>query len=88
MNKPIKSCLLKQPLISYTNYEKPFKYYSQPHELEAQIRGFEAKSKTTKTEIRKVMKDWFKKYPHKHNLKDKEVNKLIRKLLENYGKND
>ena len=34
------------------------------------------------------MKDWFKKYPHKHNLKDKEVNKLIRKLLENYGKND
>jgi len=68
--------------------KKPFKYYSQPHELEAQIRGFEAKSKATKTEIRKVMKDWFKKYPQKHNLKDKEVNKLIRKLLENYGKND
>lgn len=68
--------------------KKPFKYYSQLHELEAQIKGFEAKSRATKTEIKKVMKDWFKKYPHKHNLTSKEVDKLIKKLLENYGKND
>lgn len=68
--------------------KKPFKYYSQSHELEAQIEGFKAKSKATKTEIRKVMKEWFQKYEHKHNLTPKEVNKLIKKLLENYGKND
>jgi hypothetical protein len=68
--------------------KKPFKYYSQNHEIEAQIEGFKAKSKATKTEIRKVMKEWFQKYEHKHNLTPKEVNKLIKKLLENYGKND
>jgi hypothetical protein len=34
------------------------------------------------------MKEWFKKYPHKHNLKPGEVTKLINKLLENYGKDE
>jgi hypothetical protein len=66
--------------------KKPFNYYSQPHELEAQIKGFEKRSKVSSTEIKKVMKAWFKKYPQKHNLTTKEVNKLISKLLENYGK--
>jgi len=66
--------------------KKSFKYYSQPHELEAQIKGFEKRSKVSSTEIKKVMKAWFKKYPHKHNLTTKEVNKLISKLLKNYGK--
>lgn len=68
--------------------KKPFQYYSQAHELEAQIEGFKAKSKATKQEVKKVMKDWFKKYPHKHNLKPREVDKLIKRLLENYGKDD
>jgi hypothetical protein len=66
--------------------KKPFNYYSQPHELEAQIKGFEKRSKVSSTEIKKVMKAWFKKYPQKHNLTTKEVNKLISKLLENYDK--
>ena len=68
--------------------KKPFNYYSQPHELEAQIKGFEKKSRVKSTEIKKVMKEWFKKYPHKHNLKPREVTKLINKLLENYGKDE
>lgn len=67
--------------------KKPFKYYTQKHEIEAQIEGFKAKSKVTKTEIKKVMKDWFVKYKERHNLTPKEVNKLIKKLLQNYGKN-
>jgi hypothetical protein len=65
--------------------KKSLKYYTQKHEIEAQLKGFEKKSKVTKKEISDVMKDWFKKYPHKHNLTKNEVNKLIKKLLSVYG---
>lgn len=65
--------------------KKPFKYYTQDHEIEAQLKGFEKKSKVTKKEIRDVIKHWFKKYPHKHNLTPAQVTKLIKKLLEIYS---
>ena len=62
------------------------KYYRQKHEIEAQLKGFERHSKMSKKQLEQVMKDWFAKYPHKHNLDDKEVKKLIKKLLKTYGK--
>ena len=65
--------------------KKSFKYYNQDHELEAQIKGFERQSKVSKKELKDVIKGWFKKYPHKHNLKKTEITKLINKLLEIYG---
>jgi hypothetical protein len=65
--------------------KKSLKYYTQKHEIEAQLKGFEKKSKVTKKEISDVMKDWFEKYPHKHNLTKDEVSKLIKKLLSVYG---
>ena len=34
----------------------------------------------------KRMKNWFDKYPLKHNLKPKEVDNVIRILLKHYGK--
>lgn len=66
--------------------KKPFTYYTQTHELEAQMKGFEKKSMVSSTDIKNVMRAWFEKYPHKHNLKSKEVTKLIGKLFENYEK--
>jgi hypothetical protein len=66
--------------------KKSVKYYKQKHEIEAQVKGFERQSKVTKKEIEQVMKDWFEKYPHKHNLKPKEVDKVIKTLLKHYGK--
>lgn len=65
--------------------KKSLKYYTQKHELEAQRKGFEKKSKVSDKELKTVIKHWFKKYPHKHNLTKVEVNKLIKKLLEIYG---
>lgn len=64
--------------------KKPYKYYTQDHEVEAQLKGFEKKSKVTKKEMKDVIKQWFKKYPHKHNLTPAQVTKLIKKLLEIY----
>ena len=66
--------------------KKSVKYYKQKHEIEAQVKGFERQSKVTKKEIEQVMKDWFEKYPHRHNLKPKEVDKVIKTLLKHYGK--
>ncbi len=66
--------------------KKSLKYYKQKHEIEAQVKGFERQSKVTKKEIEQVMKDWFEKYPNKHNLKPKEVDKVIKTLLKHYGK--
>ena len=66
--------------------KRSLKYYKQKHEIEAQVKGFERQSKVTKKEIEQVMKDWFEKYPNKHNLKPKEVDKVIKTLLKHYGK--
>jgi len=65
--------------------KKSVKYYKQKHEIEAQVKGFERQSKVTKKEIEKVMKAWFEKYPNKHNLKPKEVDKVIKTLLKHYA---
>jgi len=65
--------------------KKSVKYYKQKHEIEAQVKGFERQSKVTKKEIEKVMKAWFEKYPNKHNLKPKEVDKVIKILLKHYA---
>ena len=64
--------------------KKPYKYYTQDHEVEAQLKGFEKKSKVTKKEMKDVIKHWFKKYHHKHNLTPTQVTKLIKKLVEIY----
>lgn len=66
--------------------KKSLKYYKQKHEIEAQVKGFERQSEVTKKEIEQVMKDWFEKYPNKHNLRPKEVVKVIKTLLKHYGK--
>jgi hypothetical protein len=60
--------------------KKPKKYYSQEHELEAQIRGFRRKAKVTGKSFDDVVKDWFEKNEHKHRLKPKQVEKIIEKL--------
>ncbi len=66
--------------------KKSLKYYKQKHEIEAQVKGFEKQSQVTKKDIRNTMENWFEKYPHKHNLTKKEVQKLIKLLLKNYDK--
>jgi hypothetical protein len=60
----------------------PIKYYLQPHELEAQRAGFKRIAKLQKKPLIDVITNWFDKNKKRHRLSDKEVEKVIKKILE------
>ena len=60
----------------------PIKYYLQPHELEAQRAGFKRIAKLQKKPLIDVIRNWFNKNQKRHRLSDKEVEKVIKKILE------
>jgi hypothetical protein len=62
--------------------KSPSKYYSQPHEIGAQIAGFKRKSKITKQPYEKIVRNWFEENKDKHRLNPKQSEKIIQKLLD------
>ena len=66
---------LKQP-------KQPLKYYTQPHEIDAQIAGFKKRAKLESKPINEVVKNWFIKYEKIHRLSPKNVDIVMGKLLE------
>jgi len=62
--------------------KSPSKYYSQPHEIGAQIAGFKRKAKITKQPYEKVVRNWFEENKHKHRLNPKQSEKIIQKILD------
>jgi hypothetical protein len=64
--------------------ELPYDYYTQPHELEAQFKGFKRQSKLKKEPVSDVMDKWFTKYKERHRLSDEEVQQIKSKILSNY----
>jgi hypothetical protein len=61
--------------------EDPYKYYTQPHELDAQRFGFKRLAKLTKTPLDVVVKRWFKTHKQVHNLNQQEEQDVISKIL-------
>lgn len=61
--------------------ENPLKYYTQKHELEAQLAGFKRLSKLRKQPLDKIIIDWFESHEDIHQLNDKEKNIVIKKLM-------
>jgi hypothetical protein len=61
----------------------PYKYYTQPHEIDAQVFGFKRLSKITKTPFDVVVKRWFNTHKDVHKLNDKEVIDVMSKILNN-----
>jgi len=61
--------------------EDPFKYYTQPHEIDAQVFGFKRLSKITKKPYELIVKNWFNKHKDIHRLNDKEMIEVINILL-------
>lgn len=59
----------------------PLKYYTQPHEISAQIAGFKRLSRIRKQPIEKVIRDWFESHQDIHQLNDRNKNTVIKKLL-------
>jgi hypothetical protein len=62
--------------------KSPEKYYTQPHELEAQRAGFRKRAKSEKADFETLVRDWFKKNPHKHNLKPEQQEKVIQQIIQ------
>jgi hypothetical protein len=58
------------------------KYYTQPHELDAQVFGFKRISKLTKTPFDIVVKRWFNTHENLHQMNDKDVKYVINKIME------
>jgi hypothetical protein len=58
------------------------KYYTQPHELDAQIFGFKRISKLTKTPFDIVVKRWFNTHSNLHQMNDTDVKYVIDKIME------
>ena len=59
----------------------PFKYYTQPHEVDAQKKGFRRLSKLTRQPYEKVVKNWFDTHKPIHKLTDDEVSNVLQQLL-------
>jgi hypothetical protein len=59
----------------------PYKYYIQPHEIDAQVFGFKRLAKLTKTPFDTVVKRWFKTHKDLHKLTDQEVQDVIARIL-------
>jgi hypothetical protein len=62
--------------------KKPLKYYSQKHELEAQIAGFIRRAKKERKPLEVVIRNWFDKNQGKRKLSSNDVEIIIKKLLE------
>jgi hypothetical protein len=60
----------------------PYKYYTQPHELEAQRAGFRRRAKGEKVDFETLVRSWFAKNPHKHNLSPDQQEKVIQKIIQ------
>lgn len=63
----------------------PEKYYSQPHELDAQVAGIKRKSKITKQPFELLVRDWFAKNKNKHRLDGDAQERVIQKVLQYYN---
>lgn len=61
--------------------EDPYKYYTQPHELDALKYGFKRISKLSKKPLEVVIKDWFINHKDIHRLNDDEMKKVIEKII-------
>jgi hypothetical protein len=61
--------------------ETPIEYYTQGHELDAQVFGFRRLAKLTKTPFDVVVKRWFKTHKDIHKLSEKEMEIVINKIL-------
>jgi len=64
----------------------PLSYYTQPHEIDAQVFGFNRLSKLAKKPFDLVVNDWFKRNKKIHRLSDEQVKEVIKKIINHKNK--
>ena len=73
---------LKDDDDSETGYE----YYSQPHEVDAQVFGFRRMSKVTKKPFDELVKRWFETHGDVHKMNDEDTQKVIKLIHDRNSK--
>lgn len=68
-------------LYSKEEPEDPFEYYTQPHEIDAQVEGFKRMSRITRRPFEELVRNWFKTHKDIHNLPDEKVGEVINLIL-------
>jgi len=58
------------------------KYYTQPHELDAQRAGFKRRAKGEKVDYETLVRNWFANNKHKHKMNPKNAEKVIQQILQ------
>ena len=61
--------------------KQSFKYYTQPHEIDAQRVGFRRVAKLRKLPYNDVVIDWFETHKDVHGLTDDEIEEVIKIIL-------
>lgn len=64
----------------------PIKYYTQPHELDAQVYGFNRISKLKKIPFKDVVKIWFETHKDIHGMEKQDYEKVIQKIIDEKNK--
>ena len=62
--------------------EDPYLYYTQPHEVDAQVHGFKRMSQITRKPFEELVKNWFDTHKDLHGMDDDDVNKVIQVLID------
>ncbi len=70
-------------LYSNEEPEDPYEYYTQPHEIDAQVEGFKRMSKVTKRPFEQVVRNWFSTHKDIHNLPEDKIEEVIKIILSN-----
>jgi len=68
--------------ISKRRITRPETYYTQPHEVEAQMVGFKRKAKLMRKPLEDVIRDYFNKRRTKYKLTDRIIDRIVKKLMD------
>ena len=62
--------------------EDPYLYYTQPHEVDAQVHGFKRMSQITRKPFEELVKNWFDTHKDLHGMNDDDVKKVTQILID------
>jgi len=60
----------------------PYKYYTQQHELDAQVYGFNRLSKLLNKPFNVIVEGWFNTHKDIHKLNDNEIKSVVDKIID------
>jgi hypothetical protein len=61
-----------------------YEYYSQPHEIDAQVEGFKRMGVVTKRPFEELVRNWFRTHQDIHQMNPEDTKKVIDLILKHY----